>query len=286
MAITQVVGGNPYISTNSKNPYQDIYNQYAQAQEKVKAEDQKAWEQRRANDTAKVNSNYDSSSKQNYVNYMQQQKALPSQLQRLGVNGGANESAMLRLNTAYGNNVANNENARNSAISSVNTNYENEWNDYMNNYNQNLAQALSQAQENDVAYQRELSERDLQQFASSITGRFATRGEYATLIAQLRKSDDPNKEYKIALAQQAMNALNGAGGGGGYGYGGSYSGGDYTTEKTVNDLLKEVPVSVKQQKRITKATNKTLKGIFNKAVKNRATKYGSRTAGQRARNGQ
>lgn len=263
MAITQVVGGNPYISTNSKNPYQDIYNQYAQAQEKVKAEDQKAWEQRRANDTAKVNSNYDSSSKQNYVNYMQQQKALPSQLQRLGVNGGANESALLRLNTAYGNNVANNENARNSAISSVNTNYENEWNDYMNNYNQNLAQALSQAQENDVAYQRELSERDLQQFASSITGRFATRGEYATLIAQLRKSSDPNKEYKIALAQQAMNALQASSGSGGYGYGGSYGSSSTTSDSGSSGSLPDA-------KTLANATAQAIAGKNGKATAGKA----------------
>jgi hypothetical protein len=226
MAIRQVVGGNPYISTDSKNPYQDIYNQYAKAQESVKAQDQKAWEQRRAEDTAKVNGNYDSSSRQNYLNYMQQQKALPSQLAKLGVNGGANETAMLRLNTAYGNNVANNESARNSALSSVNTNYENEWNDYMKNYNQNLADALSQAQENDVAYQRELQERDLQQFSASITGRFRTRAGYKNLIAILRKSSDPNKKYKIALAQQAMNALDdtatSGGSGSGYSSYGSY----------------------------------------------------------------
>ena len=207
MAVSYTIGGNPYISTNSTNPYQDIYNQYAQAQEKVKEADQSAWQTRKDADTKSVNDNYDSSSKQNYVNYMQQQKALPSQLQNLGVNGGASESAQLRLNTAYGNNIASNESARNSALNSVNTNYETEWNDYLNDYNQNLADVLKTAQENDIAYQRELAERDLEQFSASITGRYKTKAEYQALINQLQKSSDVNKAYKIALAQQAMNAL-------------------------------------------------------------------------------
>lgn len=256
MAVTQTIGGNPYISTNSKNPYQDIYNQYAKAQEQVKADNQKAWETRRANDTAQVNSNYDSSSKTNYLNYMRQQNALPSQLQRLGVNGGANESALLRLNTAYGQNVANNENARNSAISSLNNTYENEWTDYLNNYNQNLAQALTEAQQNDITYQRELSERDLQQFAASITGRFATRGEYATLIAQLRKSNDPNKDYKIALAQQAMNNMTGASSGGYGGSGGYYSS---SNNQVINNSTSPRVASAAQ-------TDKNLRAIQNLPV--------------------
>lgn len=241
MAVSQTIGGNPYISTNSSNPYQDIYNQYAAAQEKQKQADQEAWQQRRDTDLGKINANYDTTSKSNYLNYMQNQKALPSQLQRLGVNGGANESAQLRLSTAYGNNIASNEASRNSALASANNTYENEWNDYLINYNSNLASQLAQAQQNDVAYQRELAERDLSQFAASITGRFATRGEYATLIAQLRASNDPNKEYKIALAQQAMNNMAASSGGGGYGssyYSGGGSGGNSTTLQNSSGVQK------------------------------------------------
>lgn len=241
MAITQVIGGNPYITTQSSNPYQDIYKQYAAAQEKQKAADQQAWQQRKDVDTQKINSNYDSSSRQNYVNYMQNQNALPSQLQKLGVNGGASESAQLRLNTAYGNNIASNEASRNSALASANNTYENEWNDYLANYNSNLASQLAQAQQNDITYQRELAERDLSQFAASITGRFATKGEYATLIAQLKASSDPNKDYKIALAQQAMNNMAASSGGGGYGssyYSGGGSGGNSTTLQNSSGVQK------------------------------------------------
>lgn len=281
MAVSQTIGGNPYISTNSSNPYQDIYNQYAAAQEKQKQADQEAWQQRRDTDLGKINANYDTTSKSNYLNYMQNQKALPSQLQRLGVNGGANESAQLRLSTAYGNNIASNEASRNSALASANNTYENEWNDYLTNYNSNLASQLAQAQQNDVAYQRELAERDLSQFAASITGRFATKGEYATLIAQLRASNDPNKDYKIALVQQAMNNMAASSGGGGYssyGYGGS-SGGTATAQ-VLDDNGKAPKVGAK------KVANALINAVTKNKSSSGASKYGSSSAKKRARNGQ
>lgn len=226
MSVQQNLGGKNYISTTSTSPYQDIYKQFLADQEAQKNQDRIAWESRKNQDTSKLNSTYDTSSKQNYLNYMQNQKALPSQLQKLGVNGGASESALLRLNTAYGNNIANNESARNTALSELANTYEKEWGDYLNEYNTNLTNARTKAQENDIAYQRELDERDVQRFAASITGRFRSIKSYKNLINKLRKSNDPNKNYKIALAQQAMSALQAekakSSGGGGGGYGSSY----------------------------------------------------------------
>lgn len=220
MSSVAVGGANNYSFANSNSPYAEIYNQYAKQQGDLRNQFVKQLETNKANDTNKSNANYDNTAKQNYIKYMQQSRQLPESLNALGVNGGAAESSLIRLKTNYGNNVATNEANRNTAINDINNNYANKLTSYDEEFQNKLNTAYLTQMENQRKWEQEQREKDLQYFANSITGRFKTVGEYQTLINQLSSSSDPNKDYKIALAQQAMNALAGTGGSGGGGRGG------------------------------------------------------------------
>lgn len=227
------IGGTNYTSTNSKTPYREMYDQYATQQKAIRDAYQKQLDTDLANNQNEINSQYNNSARQNYVNYMQQRKNLPSELNAQGINGGASESSILRLGTNYGSNVAENESGRNSSLAALAQTYANKKAEYDEEYDNKLQSAYLTMLENQQKYEQEQREKDLQYFANSISGRFSSVGEYESLIRQLRASNDPNKDYKIALAQQAMNALamsqKSSGGGGGrgrsYGYGGGYSSG-------------------------------------------------------------
>ena len=102
-----IIGGVNYKSNeNTKTPYIDIYNQYAQQQQALRDSYQNQLSQNKQSDEAIVNSQYDNSAKQNYINYMQNRKQLPGALNSLNVNGGASESSLIRLGTNYGNTTA------------------------------------------------------------------------------------------------------------------------------------------------------------------------------------
>lgn len=228
MSSVAVGGANTHSFMNGGSPYAEIYNQYAKQQGDLRNQFVKQLETNKANDTNKSNANYDNTAKQNYIKYMQQSRQLPESLNALGVNGGAAESSLIRLKTNYGNNVATNEANRNTAINDINNNYANKLTSYDEEFQNKLNTAYLTQMENQRKWEQEQREKDLQYFANSITGRFKTVGEYQTLINQLSSSSDPNKDYKIALAQQAMNALagtSGSGGGGGGGYSRSRYGG-------------------------------------------------------------
>lgn len=220
MSSVAVGGANTVSFMNTGSPYAEIYNQYAKQQSDLRNQFVKQLETNKANDTNKSNANYDNTAKQNYIKYMQTSRQLPESLNALGVNGGAAESSLIRLKTNYGNNVATNEANRNTAINDINNNYANKLTSYDEEFQNKLNTAYLTQMENQRKWEQEQREKDLQYFANSITGRFKTVGEYQTLINQLSSSSDPNKDYKIALAQQAMNALAGTSGSGGGGRGG------------------------------------------------------------------
>ena len=215
MSSVAVGGANTHSFMMGGSPYAEIYNQYAKQQGDLRNQFVKQLETNKANDTNKSNANYDNTAKQNYIKYMQQSRQLPESLNALGVNGGAAESSLIRLKTNYGNNMATNEANRNTAINEINNNYANKLTSYDEEFQNKLNTAYLTQMENQRKWEQEQREKDLQYFANSITGRFKTVGEYQTLINQLSSSSDPNKDYKIALAQQAMNALAGTSGSGG-----------------------------------------------------------------------
>lgn len=236
-------GGVTYTS-NSKTPYVDIYNQWAnnlQSQIDQHKADQQV---QQTNDLNKVNKAYDSNAKQYYLQNMQARKNLNSQLASQGINGGASESAMLRMNTAYGQNVAKNEGGRATDTADVRNTYATNLNNYLAEQEANRSNMYTTMMQNQAQYEEQQKDKELQNFAASITNRFNKKSGYQNLIKQLQASDDPMKEQKIALVQQAMVnwqlANKGSGGGGGSrgyssgGGGSTSSGGSGGTKSTSN----------------------------------------------------
>lgn len=217
------------IYANSSTPYLDSYKKLADAYNSQAQTDVARIEANRDTDLNKSSAGYDNTARQNYINYMQAQKRLPSELNALGIRGGASESSLVRLGTNYGTNVANNESARQTAADSIRQAYATQIADYNKDLNERLAAAQATAEQNQINWENEQREKDLQYFSGAIEGLYNTRGEYLNLIARLQASNDPNKDYKIMLATRAMNQLaaSGSGGGGGsrrgYGYGGGGS---------------------------------------------------------------
>lgn len=227
---------NDLMYANSTSPYMDAYNRMKKSLQAQRKTDVANINKNRDADIAKSNAGYDQTARQNYINYMQAQKALPSQLNALGIRGGASESSALRLGTNYGTNVANNESARQTALAELRNAYAKQVADYDSDLNSRLATAEATARQNQIAWEKEQIEKDLERFSGVIEGLYKKRSSYEKLIEQLKKSKDPNKKYKIMLARRAMNQLSsgGSGGGGGgggrtyggYGGGGYYGGGD------------------------------------------------------------
>lgn len=218
-----------WIYTKTATPYLDAYKQTESSERARANEDIANINTRRDEDLTKSSAGYDNTARQNWVNYMQAQKRLPSQLNSMGIRGGASESSLLRLGTNYGSNVAANEAARNKAAEDIRSAYAQQVRDRNSELEQTLSTAQAAARENQLKWENEQKEKDLQYFSGAIEGLYKSRKGYKKLIEQLRKSKDPNKDVKIMLATRAMNMLGGGGGGGGGGrrgggYGGSYGG--------------------------------------------------------------
>ncbi len=278
------VGGVSY-TTNSSTPYMDAYKNYVDKMNQSRESYRGGVNEQLAKDKASANKQYDNSARQSYVQYMQNSRALPSQLNSVGVNGGASESAMLRLGTAYGNNIASNEASRGTALANLDNTAANTLANYDTSYNENLANAYATAHENQIKYTQELQQRDLQNYASSINGRYTTTAEYDAEIARLRKlgvAGDANANEKIALAQQARSALAQqlaekaatayrSGGSGGYS---SYSGGG-SSNNVSSDYARAV--AAKATANVAKAASKnTTKSKQQSVLKRLASRYSIR----------
>lgn len=94
--------------------YEGIVNEYNQRQTE------------QANKQAQArNADYDKQQNENYINYMMAQRALPEQLARLGLSGGASETSQLRANMNYANQRGATNLNRNTEIAGINTNLQN-----------------------------------------------------------------------------------------------------------------------------------------------------------------
>lgn len=143
---------------NSKTPYIDMYNDYAKQQKSIRDAYRKQIE---TDQTAAINSSnaeYDNTARQNYINYMQAQKRLPSELNAMGIRGGASESSLLRLGTNYGSNVASNEASRNAAIAALRQQYADKLASYDEEWDNKLQQAYLTAVENQLKWEQEQQE--------------------------------------------------------------------------------------------------------------------------------
>ena len=185
----------------------------------------------------------DNSARQAYVDYMRKQRSLPSQLQALGVRGGATESGLLNLYNNYGVEHAANEQQRNADLTTNQRAYDDAYaklvadrTQYLMDYEKDLAAQKQQAINNQInEYNNEIT-----RFSSSVAQYPTTQGGYESYqawIANMEASNDPLKDIKVALIRQQMATQfpdgapksSGSGGSGGGGSSRSYGGRSYSS---------------------------------------------------------
>ena len=236
------INGVTYVSKDSKNPYGEIASAYAQqAQKNLSTQEQQMLQQLAASKQGAA-SNFDSNAAQAYINYAKQQNALPEQLRAQGINGGASESAMVRMQNQFAQNQSANNAARSAAMAQLQNTYDTNIANLRNETNadilaNSIALAQQQAQFNDT-----LNQRALEQYSATIE-RFTSVKSIDKAIKNLNKND-PNYTAKKQLLQlrkaQIKEAKKNSGGGSGgsrrSGGGRSYSGGGSTDNTdTTND---------------------------------------------------
>jgi len=148
----------------------------------------------------------------NYINYMMAQKAMPEQLARLGVNGGASESSLIRANTNYATMRGRAETDRANQISKINSNLSNGLAEYKATSDKNRNDEITAAETDfynrvqaDKRFREEQRQFDEQQAASQ---KNADR-EYALKKAEIKqnKSDSKwnRKMEKLKFKDNKMN---------------------------------------------------------------------------------
>lgn len=221
---TTVNGRTYQIDPASQGGYMNAYAQYEQDRTNQLNETRANLDKTLAQNNATTNANYDNSARQAYVQYMQRQRALPSQLQNLGVNGGATESGLLNLYNNYGSAHASNEQQRNADLTTNQQNRDDAYNTAYQAYLSDLNEQKQQAIANQInEYNNEIT-----RFSSSVAQYPTTSNgykQYEQWIANMEASNDPLKDIKVALIRQQMatqfpngSPSSGGSGGGGGGY--------------------------------------------------------------------
>ena len=183
---------------------------------------------------ASVNSNYDNTQRQNYVQFMENRRDLPEQMARMGVSGGgASETSALRAQTNYENLRNNTERSRNSDINKINTTLADTLNTYRMTADQNMNDEIAQNAQLRANYEKQLQQEAEQRFANTISGYDSIPGIDSEIAKISRSGVDTwripylrarRAELAAALAaQQAAVASSGGGGGSSRSYGGSSS---------------------------------------------------------------
>lgn len=112
-----MIGGIDNAIANAGTTYQNIASMYDPTAQN------EALKQAMNANAGQINSLYDNSARDYYRLYKTQQKALPENLSRAGVTGGASESSQLKLMNAYSDNLYRNESARDNALAGNTANY-------------------------------------------------------------------------------------------------------------------------------------------------------------------
>lgn len=236
----------PTSQPQSKTPYTDMANAYAQARRDALAKQRTSMTNQLAQSKAGTAANYDSTAAQAYLNYAKQRNALPEQLNAQGINGGASESALVRMLNNYALTQSSNNASRNAAMSQLQNSYDTALAqlesdteaDIMAN---NLAMAQKQQEYTDT-----LNQRALEQYQATME-RYTSVKSVDKAIAKL-DPNDPNYTAKKQLLQlrkaQIKEAKKGSGGGGGggrssrrSGSGGSSSGSGGNNNKNNNKTV-------------------------------------------------
>lgn len=268
------LGGVNWKSSTTKTPYTKLYNDVAKYEKASRDAYVSGLGNQLKADQGTTNAQYNNNARQYYIQNMQAQKSLPAQLANNGLTGGASESAVIRMNNAYGQNLANNESGRATALNNLQTTYNNNVSEYDRNYKANLSKAYQTSMENQLKYEQEQNKLDLQYFANSVANRYNSSKAWKKAIARMKKSKEPNKKYKVALLEQGFTnwkiskkKSSGGGGGGGYrrsygGYRSGYSGTGYSTPDKAPST-KDKPK--KSKKKSSKSKSKKSKSTFQPA---------------------
>lgn len=277
MASTSLnLGGTNWKSSTTKTPYTKLYNDVAKYEKASRDAYVSGLGNQLKADQGTTNAQYNNNARQYYIQNMQAQKSLPAQLANNGLTGGASESAVIRMNNAYGQNLANNESGRATSLNNLQTTYNNNVAEFDRNYKANLSKAYQTSMENQLKYEQEQKKLDLQYFANSVANRYNSSKAWKKAISKMKKSKDSNKKYKVALLEQGFtnwkiakkkSSGGGGGGGGGYrrsygGYRSGYSGTGYSTPDKAPST-KDKPK--KSKKKSSKTKSKKSKGTFQPA---------------------
>ena len=223
------VGGKTFqVDPAAQGGYIKAYNQYETDRKTQLDATQQQLDKTLAQNNATTNANYDNSARQAYVDYMRKQRALPSQLQALGVRGGATESGLLNLYNNYGVEHAANEQQRAAELGSNKNSRDDA---YASAYQAYLAD-LNEQKQKAISNQINEYNNEITRFSSSVAQYPTTQAGYEAYqkwINNMASSKDPLKDIKVALIRQQMatqfpdgapdSGDDGSGGGGG-GYGG------------------------------------------------------------------
>lgn len=267
------------ISPANQGGYMQAYNDYVASAEASKQKKYDELEARLNENNATTNANYDNNARQAYVDYMRKQRALPGQLQSLGVRGGATESGLLNLYNNYGASHAANEQQRAADLTSNRQNRDDAWTAYTNAWDEDIRNQYQTAVNNQMnEYNNEIT-----RFSSSVAQYPSTKAGYQAYqqwIANIEASADPLKDIKAALVRQQMASQfpDGAPSGGGSGGGGSsrsrgYSsgGGGGDNNSTTSDVSAAINAVLKSANSVGKSVSTNNKKIRN----NTWAKYGT-----------
>lgn len=202
-----------------ENPYEDAmadiqskYDQIAQQQKEANALAVKQGTERLESQKDSIKKSYDDSARQAYIASMQSKKNLPQQLAANGITGGATETANLKLQTNYENNLNDININRVKSINDIDTAI----NDLKNDGDLSSAeQALATSQAALTAYQNLLGSKinyDETKKQNAFNSELSTIGQYsADYQAEIdrRKAINPNDPlipYLIAARQDKIKA--------------------------------------------------------------------------------
>ena len=171
-----------------------------QAKEEAAAEAQaEAQRQQIAANKQSINDSYDNSAREAYITSMQNQKALPALMSTQGMTGGATESSMLNLQTNYENNLADLENARNTALANADLG--------LNDVNADLASTLASINSQYGAkladYVKEKQDEAKSDYVTNISQYY---DDYQAEINRLLASGVPESDYRIQYLRAARQS--------------------------------------------------------------------------------
>jgi len=119
-------GNNSYSNPYEENPYSELlkksqrsYNDMEDQIAAMNAASTKQGVNRLENQRSGINSTYEDSAKQAYINYLRQQYQMPETLAAQGINGGATETASLGLTNNYNTSLNSINNEKSKAITDL-----------------------------------------------------------------------------------------------------------------------------------------------------------------------